>query len=156
MRYFYLMSPLIFIAILLLTIILPIFIGVYVYRDADKRGMNPLLWLLIVVLVPGFIGFILYLILRSSSESNKRCSNCNSYVDYNYDVCPNCLSPLENSDMRYRENNKTRNILLIVLIALILVLPVLIILAVIFFNFSTIRSYEEVIYQFRIARNFMI
>ncbi|NLC66623.1 MAG: hypothetical protein GX752_06765 [Clostridium sp.] len=156
MRFFYLFSPILFIGIFILGIILPLFIGVYVYNDADKRGMNPLLWLLIVVLVPGFIGFILYLILRSSTQLDKKCPNCNSYIDRGYDVCPNCLFPFENRDEIYNENTKKRNTLLIILLILILALPILIILGIVFFNFTNIKNYEEVVFQLRIMRNFMI
>lgn len=44
-------------------IIVIIAIAVWVYRDAEKRGMNGALWL-IVVLVGSIIGLIIYLIIR--------------------------------------------------------------------------------------------
>jgi TctA family transporter len=40
-----------------------ILLAVWVYRDARKRGMEATLWLL-VVLLTGFIGLIVYLIVR--------------------------------------------------------------------------------------------
>jgi uncharacterized membrane protein YhaH (DUF805 family) len=40
-----------------------ILLAVWVYRDAKKRGMEATLWLLLVLLT-GFIGFIVYLIVR--------------------------------------------------------------------------------------------
>ncbi|MCC6065128.1 MAG: PLDc N-terminal domain-containing protein, partial [Thermofilum sp.] len=40
-----------------------ILLAVWVYRDAKKRGMEATLWLL-VVLLTGFIGLIVYLIVR--------------------------------------------------------------------------------------------
>ena len=40
-----------------------IFIGIWVYRDARDRGMDATIWLLIVLLV-GIIGLIIYLIVR--------------------------------------------------------------------------------------------
>jgi len=43
--------------------ILSILIAVWVYRDAESRGMSGVLWLL-VVLVGGIIGLIIYLIVR--------------------------------------------------------------------------------------------
>ena len=43
--------------------ILWIAVVIWVYKDAEKRGENGVLWLL-VVLVGGIVGLIVYLILR--------------------------------------------------------------------------------------------
>ncbi len=40
-----------------------ILVAIWVYRDANKRGMNGTLWL-IVVLVASIIGLIIYLVIR--------------------------------------------------------------------------------------------
>ena len=42
---------------------LAIIIAVYVYRDAEKRGMGGALWL-VIILVTGIIGLIVYLVVR--------------------------------------------------------------------------------------------
>ena len=47
-------------------LIVPILIGVYVYRDAKRRGMNALVWTLIALFAPSLIGFIIYLLVRNS------------------------------------------------------------------------------------------
>lgn len=72
-----------------------ILIGRFVYYDAKKRGMDPWLWLLVVMFVPNFIGLIIYLIVRSYNTNdtttyNKRCSKCGSSVREDYNICPNC------------------------------------------------------------------
>jgi TctA family transporter len=43
--------------------IIAILIAVWVYRDAEKRGESGVLWL-IVVLITGIIGLIIWLIIR--------------------------------------------------------------------------------------------
>ena len=43
--------------------ILFLFIAIWVYRDAESRGMSGVLWL-IVVLLFGIIGLIIYLVVR--------------------------------------------------------------------------------------------
>lgn len=43
--------------------IISIILAVWVYSDAEKRGMEAALWLLIVLLT-GIIGLIIYLIVR--------------------------------------------------------------------------------------------
>lgn len=85
-----------FIPIFLLAIALPIFIGVYVYRDANKRGMNGVLWMLVTILAPTFIGLIIYLLVRSN-YSDMNCPACGTRVTETYIVCPNCGSKLRPS-----------------------------------------------------------
>jgi hypothetical protein len=50
--------------------IISILLCVWVYRDAEARGMGGVLWL-IVVIITGIIGLIIYLIVRKpkSTES---------------------------------------------------------------------------------------
>ena len=72
---------------------IPILVGVYVYRDANKRGMNALLWMLIALLTPSLLGLIIYLLVRNN-YSDLTCPNCNSPVEESYVVCPNCRTKL--------------------------------------------------------------
>lgn len=53
----------IFIAIFVIWCIISIVLCVWVYRDAEKREMGGALWL-IIVLITGCIGCIIYLIVR--------------------------------------------------------------------------------------------
>lgn len=58
-------------------VLLVVFVGIqilvtiYVYKDSKKRGMEALLWALIVFFAPCYIGFIVYLIIRQKEENNK-------------------------------------------------------------------------------------
>ena len=46
-------------------------IGFLVYQDANKRGMNSLLWFILVILpMVGWIFLILYIVARETSGSN--------------------------------------------------------------------------------------
>jgi len=38
-------------------------VAIWVYKDAEKRGANGVLWLIVVVLL-GIIGLIIYLVVR--------------------------------------------------------------------------------------------
>lgn len=78
----------------LFAVMIPIAIGVYVYKDASKRGMNALMWTVIAALAPGAIGFIVYLIVRSN-HSDMKCMNCGANVMPNFVVCPHCGSGLK-------------------------------------------------------------
>ena len=51
-------------------VILEIYICVWVYRDAKKRNMDEVVWL-IIVLIFGILGLIIYLIIRNPIEPEK-------------------------------------------------------------------------------------
>jgi heme/copper-type cytochrome/quinol oxidase subunit 2 len=50
--------------------IIGILLCIWVYRDAERRGMNGVLWL-IIVLIAGLIGLIIYLIVRKDKTSGQ-------------------------------------------------------------------------------------
>ncbi|MFX0020147.1 MAG: hypothetical protein ACFFAK_15995 [Promethearchaeota archaeon] len=58
----------IFNLLLLIFIIIPIFflilISIWVYKDAKKKEMNAFVWILIIWLIPFFVGLIVYLKVR--------------------------------------------------------------------------------------------
>jgi len=87
------MVSLVFIPIFLLALALPVFIGVYVYRDANRRGMNGVLWMLIAIFAPSLIGLIIYLLVRGN-YSDMNCPACGTRVTETYMVCPNCGAKL--------------------------------------------------------------
>jgi hypothetical protein len=63
----------------------------YVYKDAQRRGMNAALWtLLVFILSPayGFIGLIIYLLVREPLPYN--CPQCHATISARFNFCPNC------------------------------------------------------------------
>ncbi|MFX1567040.1 MAG: PLDc N-terminal domain-containing protein [Promethearchaeota archaeon] len=73
---FSVLSDLYFLVGLLLVIFLVIpysiliFLTIWVYRDAKRKEINAAAWVLIVWIIPFFIGFILYLSIRNKSISS--------------------------------------------------------------------------------------
>ena len=66
----------------------------YVNRDAKRRGMSPVLWTIVVVIIPNALGFILYFILRQPLRS--ACPQCGYFTQSGFNYCPHCsckLSP---------------------------------------------------------------
>lgn len=47
--------------------VVAILLCVWVYKDAESRGMNGVLWL-IILLIAGIIGLIIYLIVRKEKQ----------------------------------------------------------------------------------------
>lgn len=90
------MSTVIVAPIMVLVILIPVLIGVYVYRDAKRRNMNAVLWTLIALVAPSLIGFIIYLLVRGN-YSNLKCAKCNTTVTEQYVVCPKCGAKLRPS-----------------------------------------------------------
>lgn len=135
------------------------FIGVYVYRDAKRRGMNAVAWALIALFGPALIGFIIYLLVRGNysdlecprcaapvteqfvvcpqcgTRLRPACPNCSGPVEPGWKVCPRCATPLDGVEMHptppLRRRDKTLGK---ILIAIIVVPVVLIALAVLSFT----------------------
>ena len=69
---------------------------VWVYRDAEQRGMNGVLWALLVF-VGNIVGLLIYLIVRSENLpvntpliTTKPCPSCKKAVQATFDFCPSC------------------------------------------------------------------
>ncbi len=60
----------------------------YVSRDVKRRNMSAGLWLLIVILMPGGIGGVVYFLLRQPILS--RCPHCSTEITSTFHFCPQC------------------------------------------------------------------
>src|SRR5271165_2022303 len=83
--------------ILLVAILLSatLFMFGYVYRDAKRRGMNPALWTIVVlILSPGYgiLGLIIFMLVREPLPYP--CPHCAASVSARYNFCPNCKTNL--------------------------------------------------------------
>jgi len=66
----------------------------YVYADAKRRGMPPVLWTALVVLIPNGVGFVLYFLLRK--PMSHPCPRCGRGVAPDDAFCPRCGQPQTN------------------------------------------------------------
>ena len=60
----------------------------YVYSDASRRGMPPVVWTALAVLVPNCIGFVLYFLMRKPIVHP--CPACGNGVTPESAYCPKC------------------------------------------------------------------
>lgn len=60
----------------------------YIWADAKRRGMSPVLWLVIALLVPSLLGVILYFVVREPLPFN--CPQCGTTVNPHFNFCPGC------------------------------------------------------------------
>ena len=91
----FVLVPFLILMVLLCTAV-PVLLGVFVYRDANARGMEPLLWTLLAVFAPGFIGLIVYLVVRRD-HFKLICPQCGKVNQHNSKYCDECgatLSPV--------------------------------------------------------------
>lgn len=84
-------APLAFVMMIVMIIFL-ISIGVIVYKDAKALGLNAVLWTVVAVFVPNFVGIIIYLVVRSTTPKKAICSSCKTPVKDEYNICPECGS----------------------------------------------------------------
>jgi len=82
-------------------LILWIFVIAWVYRDAERRGMNGVLWALLVF-IGNLIGLLIYLIVRSDAvfapkivQETQPCPDCQKPVETRFTFCPHCGAKLQ-------------------------------------------------------------
>lgn len=116
--------------LLFLVFALPVIIGIYVYRDASRRGMNAVLWTLLAIFVPGFVGLIIYLIVRSD-YSDAHCQKCGGMIRESFAICPHCGTPIpeEQKEGISGKTDKKLGTLLFLLIVVPIVLCIILIVA---------------------------
>ena len=90
------MQALYLLPLIFMFLIIPLSIGLYVYRDAKHRDLRAALWTFIAMLAPLLIGFIIYLLARGSHGILK-CPACAFTVAEQFDVCPKCGAKLKDS-----------------------------------------------------------
>jgi len=74
----------------------------WVYQDAESRGLNGILWA-IIILFTNILGLILYLIIRESPPTGapfgkpitRICPQCGQVLTQEAKYCPRCGKPLQ-------------------------------------------------------------
>ena len=76
-------------------IIIGLLIGIWVYKDAEKRGKSGALWLIINILLP-ILGLIIWLVVRppigggKKPADDRKCPNCGRAIPMDARTCPYC------------------------------------------------------------------
>jgi hypothetical protein len=91
---------------MLVWVLLAIVLAMWVYKDAEMRGENGALWLVLVI-ITGWIGLLIWLVVRTSkpifsseiisngektsfTSENMFCSSCGAELPPNSLFCSNC------------------------------------------------------------------
>lgn len=129
------------------SITMVILLGIWTYKDAENKGMIPLLWTAVVVLVPSFIGLIVYLIVRTDN-SKVVCSNCKTRVNSNIKFCSNCgyeLSPAQEDAEQQAAFKSGQKKLLIGIFSALAVNIICGVMMVVFFIIGGLHMAERVV-----------
>ncbi len=63
---------LICISVFLIFLLIAILISIWIYKDAEKRGKEGILWVIILILTGGIPGLVLWLLVRPDMEEVKK------------------------------------------------------------------------------------
>jgi hypothetical protein len=70
----------------------------YVYADSSGRGMPPIPWTALALLIPNGVGFVLYFLLRKPIQYP--CSKCGCGVTQNAAFCSRCGQSQLNAEVQ--------------------------------------------------------
>lgn len=76
----------------------------YVYADAHRRAMRPVLCVLLVILFPHLLGFLLYFVMRQPIATT--CPQCGMPVTPDQRFCSNCGQLRNAEDVQYQPSMK--------------------------------------------------
>jgi len=85
------------IVFLVIYILISAMIGIWMLKDADRRGKNPVVWF-IIGLILGIIGLIIWYLIRPKTfkeetkkkDTDRICPNCGRVIPLDAMVCPYC------------------------------------------------------------------
>jgi Phospholipase_D-nuclease N-terminal len=63
----------------------------FVFADARRRAMRPILWVLVAALFPHLLGFLLYFVLRQPIAAP--CTHCGQNIPLQQQFCAWCGNP---------------------------------------------------------------
>lgn len=128
------------IAIIILSFMPSILIGIWTYRDAKIRGLDAVLWTVIVILVPNLIGLVIYLLVGRKSQQIQ-CPNCNAKAEMGHNQCYNCGAVIPQEYKNYIQQKHQHSAKS--LIAPLIIVFVLIITLVFGFTLFAVSSPEK-------------
>jgi ABC-type transport system involved in multi-copper enzyme maturation permease subunit len=100
----FLLFPFLIIASIFFWFLIGVLLCVWVFRDAESRGMNGAIWV-IIVLLANVIGLLVYLIVRedrrppatyqpSYTRTTRFCKNCGQQLSSGAKYCSGCGKPV--------------------------------------------------------------
>ena len=117
--------PILLLCFILFAIGMSASFAVWVYLDCKKRGDDPILWPLVIIITTPFIGLLIYFLRRS--EIKQTCPACGRRISLRAKYCEECGTRITTTKEVYEimANKKTHHLRLIIIGAICMVLAVL-------------------------------
>jgi hypothetical protein len=113
-------------AALLFFLLAMIGLGIWTYRDAKSHGLEAGMWTLIVVLVPNFIGLLLYFLIGRKQQQTL-CPSCGYKTQQGKPFCSNCGVAMAQGGMSMTSSKNNNKKPLIIALACVVITFVLMI-----------------------------
>jgi hypothetical protein len=93
--------------IVVVPLVIAILACIWIYKDAEKRGKQGILWVLLLILAAIFLSFIgliivivIWIAIRppiggEKKEPDRRCPNCGRAIPMDAKACPYCAKKFE-------------------------------------------------------------
>lgn len=105
--------------LMLLALISITLVAIWVYRDAKSRGLEAWVWTLVVVLVPSFIGLLLYFLV-GRKEARRACPSCGAQVPERSTFCGYCGAQMPEEGQNHTPKRGGKGLLITGLACLVL------------------------------------
>lgn len=96
--------PLFLLGGILFWLFMSVFFGAWVYQDCQKRGDDPVLWVIIIFLATPMIGLLIYFLRRRDIKSP--CPACGHLVPLRAKYCEECGAYIQNREETENMENK--------------------------------------------------
>ncbi|WMT41899.1 hypothetical protein RE628_05485 [Paenibacillus sp. D2_2] len=125
-------------------------LGIWTYRDAKSHGLEAGMWALIVMLIPNFIGLLLYFLI-GRKQQQILCPSCGYKTQQGKPFCSNCGVAMTQGGMSMtpsKNNNKKPLIIALACVVMTFVLMISIFVASAYAQPEMFRSNNISIGQF--------
>ena len=114
--------PILLLCFILFALCTSAFFAAWVYQDCKKRGDDPVLWAIVVIIATPFIGLLIYFLRRS--EVTATCPACGHRISLKAKYCEECGTHTEKEDNSIMVKQGTHHLKLIVagIISMVLML----------------------------------
>lgn len=114
-----------------------LFLALWTYNDAKNKNLNPIMWTLIVLLVPNLLGLLLYFLVGRSQEVTI-CNFCNSRIPAKSNYCPSCGNQISSFKLAETKSGKKYIIAFIISMSIIFILGIAFVVNIFSNNFDSI------------------
>jgi hypothetical protein len=90
--------------------------GIWVYKDAKKKGLPTAMWAAVAALTPGFVGLLLYIVYRADKKPLMLCKACGRSIELNVSFCPYCGYQSPPIEAAYRPERASKKLLALIFI----------------------------------------